>query len=218
MSKLELSKYPRNIFIPVVLLIIGMLLIFILYKMHSLNVTEATPTEVAIKLPLNTKATFNIESNIIIGQKNNDVKELNLSGESILNIDLSNGEVVLEELKLKSPSKSISLEDSQFEKLKVTLNSSYPSTGKMDLKTGMMDISLDLLLKYVVNQKEAISYLKKTNMTISLSGNIDRKAGIIKLSGEATIPPADDSQPIPIKIQVVATTNPIGKEETRKNN
>ena len=54
---------------------------------------------------------------------------------------------------------------------------------------------------YAVKQKKYLSSVKETNMTTSLSGTIDRKAGIIKLAGEATIPPMEKSQPIPIKIQ-----------------
>ena len=209
MSKLELTKYPRNIFIPVVLLIIGMLLIFILYKMYSINVTEVPQSQLAIKLPLNTKADFNIEANIRVGELKEEIKELNLTGDCILNIDLSTGEIVLEQLKLKPISEEIFLDNKQFNNLKVTLNTSYPSTGKMDLKTGMMDISLDLLVNYAVKQKKYLSSVKETNMTTSLSGTIDRKAGIIKLAGEATIPPMEELQPIPIKIQVVATTDSI---------
>lgn len=209
MNKLELTKYPRNIFIPVVLLIIGMLLIFILYKMYSINVTEVPQSQPAIKLPLNTKANFNIEANIRVSEPKEEIKDLNFSGDCILNIDLSTGDVVLEQLKLNPLSTEIFLDNKQFNNLKITLNTSYPSTGKMDLKTGMMDISLDLLVNYAVKQKKYLSSVKETNMTTSLSGTIDRKAGIIKLAGEATIPPMEESQPIPIKIQVVATTDSI---------
>ncbi|MGD9581132.1 MAG: hypothetical protein AB7V50_07145 [Vampirovibrionia bacterium] len=213
MHKLELSKYPRNIFIPVVLLIIGMLLVFILYKIHSVNIQEVPQTQLAVKLPLNTKADFIIETNIIASQhESKDLVELNLSGDSVLNIDLSNGAVLLDSLNLKPNESQLVLDNQTIKKLSVNLNSSYPSTGKIDLKTGTMDISLDLLLKYVVSQENVPTIKKQTTLTISLSGNIDRKAGIIKLFGEATVPPGKDSQPVPIKIQVVATTDPVEKE------
>lgn len=207
MKKSELYKYPRNILVPVILFIIGMLFVFIVYKLNSVNFNETPDIKSPVKMAINTKANFNVETIVKIGDPEKVNKELNFSGNSLINLDLSNGEIFIEELNLQTQSTDLPEIDIKKSLINITLNSSYPSTGNVDLKSGNMDISLDLIIN---NKSESGSEENQKNikMTIPLSGSIDRDSGIIKLSGEATIPPRKNNLPLPVSIQVVATTNP----------
>lgn len=209
MKKFEFYKYPRSILIPVGLFIIGMLLVFVVYKMHSINVDEPPNLNTTVQMPINTKANFIVETNVKFGEQDDPPLEANLSGNSEINIDLSDGKIVLEMLDLKAKIEKIPQYKLSKCQVQVKLNNEFPSTGQIDLDTGEMDISLDLLVDYSGKTVKNSNIHKSVNMPIPLSGTIDRKSGIIKLSGEATIPPAKDILPLPVTINVIATTDPV---------
>lgn len=211
MKKLELHKYPRSILIPVALFIIGMVVVFVVYKLNSISVTETPNITTQIKIPINTKANFVVDANVKIGENPAKAATINFSGKSVLNIDLSGGVIVLESLDLKSLEADIPEYNLVTTPVKVKLNTSYPSTGKIDLDTNNMDLSLDIILAFSFKKKGGKFTATEINVTIPLSGTIDRDSGIIKLSGEATIPPEKVILPLPISINVIATTEPLKK-------
>lgn len=214
MKKIDLTKYPRNILIPVVLFLIGILIVVVIYNVNSTDNSVRPDVKPQKKMSINTKADFNVDSSIIVGDKKEKNDNIPLSGNSKLDIDLSNGEIILQELKLKSKPAKLNNYAMHIKNLKVSLNSSYPSIGKVTLDTGAIDISLDLLISYDYKSYESRSYKRNLNMTIPLSGHIDRDSGTIKLKGEATIPPDKHSIPLPIAIQVIATSK---QNEGNKN-
>ena len=204
----ELYKYPRSILIPIILFLIGMVVVFIIYKLNSVKIDEPVNIKPPVQMPLTTQATFNVETSVLIG-KSEDTENsntVNYSGDSTLNIDLSNGKTVLENLELKSDITKLPEYNIEVTSSSAILNTSFPSTGKVNLDTGEMDISLDLIITFTYKTNNGKSNHKDLNIKLPLSGNIDRDAGIIKLSGEATIPPGKENLPIPVVINVVATS------------
>ncbi|MEW5819672.1 MAG: hypothetical protein AB1782_05725, partial [Cyanobacteriota bacterium] len=161
MKKSELYKYPRNILVPVILFIIGMLFVFIVYKLNSVNFNETPDIKSPVKMAINTKANFNVETIVKIGDPEKVNKELNFSGNSLINLDLSNGEIFIEELNLQTQSTDLPEIDIKKSLINITLNSSYPSTGNVDLKSGNMDISLDLIIN---NKSESGSEENQKNI------------------------------------------------------
>ena len=181
---------------------------FIVYKVNSVNTVDTTNVNPPAKIPLNTKAKFNVQANVTTDKSEKEPDRMSFSGNSTLNIDLTNGEIILESLNLKLVPEDSVMNKINKSQIKVKLSSSFPSTGKVDLKTGEMLVSLDLIINAASKPGHVFNEIK---MTVPLSGSLDRQSGIIRLSGEATVPPDKDSSPQPITINVIASCDPSTK-------
>jgi hypothetical protein len=208
LKKSEIYKYPRNILIPVVLLLIGMVVVFVVYKMSSQPIVETPELNSSIKLPINTRADFRIDASAKLGDEDEEQTNVNFTGDSGLNIDISNGKIIVETLELQA--EKIDFPEYKLVTTPVTinLNSQYPSTGEIRLDTGEIDLSLDMILAFSIQKENGKFIPVDINMTVPFSGTIDRNSGIIKLSGEATIPPDKLLTPLPVCVGVIATTSP----------
>lgn len=205
MIKSQLYKYPLNILIPLVLIAIAAVVVFVVYKMNTIHVNKLPEVPPPVKMHLNTKANFDVNVPVEIMTPDRKNIGLNLNGNSFINIDLANDTITLESLDLKAPDK-VPVDNNEISSINIKLNPSYPSTGKLNMRAGYIDLSTDLLITFKLKVPKESLKNADIKMSIPLSGKIDKKAGVIKLSGEATIPPDKLPSPLPVKIQVIATT------------
>lgn len=216
LKRKELYKYPRNILIPVVFLIIGMLVVLIVYNLNVVKNAKPPVISTPVQMPLNTKAKFLVEASVNLGGKKQTKADINFSGDSNLNIDLANGKIIVENLNLKAKNVSVKGKNYELKDISVNLNPSYPSTGELNLKNGAVDISSDMIINFLFKKKGESFIATKINMTIPFKGNLDQKTGVIKLIGESTIPPGKFSEPLPIRTKVIATTKSDSSKKVSK--
>jgi hypothetical protein len=195
-----------------------MVVVFIVYKLNSPNLPEHTEVNPPIKMPMYTKGDFNVEVSIELGEEEPGKKSINLTGNSNLNIDITTGKIIVEKLLLNGPEIKVPESNIITTPIEIYLNSAYPSTGEINLDTREIDISLDLIIDFAIKKGNSKFNPVEINMSIPLSGTINKESGIIKLSGEATIPPEKLSIPLPVNIHVIATTNPESNPELNVSN
>lgn len=196
------DKYPRNILIPVLLIIIGIFLLNFIYKSNISTPETPETIQQQGQLSVNTKAALDVNATILIPDADQEPTKNTFDGKSQLLINLANGEVSLGSLQLSSQEFTLPPVENYTSKAFVELNKAYPSTGEINLETGVMDVSLNLHVRF----NRAIKGKRKLLISMPLTGTIDKNAGVIKLNGEATIPADFLDKPLPLKVSVVANT------------
>ena len=165
---------------------------------QSLNLVHKNVTE---KKSIRTSANFNVNAQLTFLSGDNKPIRNDLKGTSSLEIDLSNGTIQIETLNLFS-NHILFPQTKKAQRVLILLSDQYSSTGKVNLVDGRMDLSLNIkaiLNRYRRNQS-------KLDLSIPLKGTMNKKDGVINLYGEITIPPRYFKAPLPVKIQVTATS------------
>lgn len=190
-------KYPQNIIVLVFVLLLCFGIIFFISKSDSIFSVSTNYNE--SKRPISSEASFKFDNIITFGSKQNPLSINKIGGEGKIKLDLTSGNIYLNSMdfnklpfKVQGANKSIKVNT-------IKLDPDYSSTGKVNLQTGKIDLSVGVVLEMKIDSSE-----EKISLVLPLVGTLNRKSGMLNLNGAITIPPEKLEMPLPAEVSIRA--------------
>lgn len=195
-----LRKYPENILVLLIFLFICIGIIFFIKEYNSSRPPEIKSENVTSG-SISSLASFKLKNTIILGSKQKPILVKELGGTWELYFDLANGNIKVNSINISRDVFKIKEINKIIKILSIKLDPNYASVGKINLATGKIDLSVGIVLEM---KKDRSSRIQKISLGFPFVGIMDRKTGVLNLSGEATIPPGISTAPVPVKVIVKA--------------
>ena len=195
-----LRKYPENILVLLIFLFICIGIIFFIKEYNSSKPPEIK-SENTTSGSISSLASFKLKNTIILGSKQKPLIIKELDGAAELYFDLANGNIKVNSINISGSVFKIKEINKNLKILSIKLDPHYASVGKINLTTGKIDLSVGIVLGM---KKSRSSGIQKISLGFPFVGIMDRKAGVLNLSGEATIPPGILTAPLPVKVIIKA--------------
>ena len=190
-------KYPQNIIILVFSLLLCFVIIFFISKSDSIFLVKNDNH--ALERPISSEAEFRFNNTIIFGSKQNPLSVNKIDGKGKVKLDIVSGNISLGAMdfnklpfRVQGAKKSINVKT-------IKLDPDYSSTGKVNLRTGKIDLSVGIVLEMKIDTSE-----EKISLVLPLVGTLNRKTGMLNLNGAVTIPPEELEMPLPAEVSIKA--------------
>jgi hypothetical protein len=155
----------------------------------------------AVNKPISSEAKFKLSNVIIFGSVEKPLSVNKNVGIGVISLDLSSGNLKIKSIKFDSEPIKVEGLKKDFRISAINLDTDYPSSGKINLETGKIDLSVGIVLEMKIG-----SSYEKISLVIPLAGTLNRKAGVLDLKGAATIPPDKLENPLPAELIISATS------------
>jgi hypothetical protein len=198
----NLRKYPQNILLLLVVLIACIVIIFLIKEYIPMNIIKTSKIQTD-KLTLPSSARFKLNNSLILGSSSKPLAEEILEGSTKIALNSLNGDLKVDSIDIKSKIIKVKEIDKKIKILSVSLDSTHPSTGTFNQKTGKIDVSACIVLEMNIENK---SNNNKISLIFPLTGKLNKKSDKMILEGEASLPPDVLGVPMPIRISALASS------------
>lgn len=196
----KLRKYPQNILFLLVFLFVCFGIIFCIREYSSPEFLKGKMVSLKNN-SVSSQVKFKLKNKIVMGSKSKPLAVQDLSGTGLIDLDLINGDVKVSSVNIFGKEFDIKEINKNIRISLIKLDPAYTSSGKIDLKTGKIDLSVGVMIEMNIDKK---STSEKISLVLPLVGSLDRESGILNLSGDATIPPGKLSVPLPVEASINA--------------